>query len=96
MEKYTKIERRILMCLECGHWYEAGTLCGNCYQKVKRETAEQMAKMGDDLTYNSPLSEVVVRYEGEEVRETESGKYVVEMKKEKPQWFSDKLMKKAS
>ena len=70
---------------------------GNCYDKVRKETEEMRATMNkNDRDYNAPHTEVVYVYQGEE-KDTEllKGKYVVEVDKPRPEWFSKFLLTKA-
>ncbi|ESO94135.1 hypothetical protein LOTGIDRAFT_232409 [Lottia gigantea] len=92
--EYALPKNNIVSCLECGHWHEKQTLCGNCYDKVRKETEEMQEAMGTDtLKYSQPQSEVMFLYEGEET-ENVKGKYVVKVDKERPGWFSKNLLTK--
>ncbi|XP_050407595.1 39S ribosomal protein L32, mitochondrial [Patella vulgata] len=95
--EYAVPKNNIIACLECGNWHEKETICGHCYQTVKTETEEMQKAMGlDALKYDAPRSEVVFLYDGEEQeRPKYNGKYIVEMKKQRPEWFSKNLMTKA-
>ena len=70
---------------------------GNCYDKVRKETEEMRMTMAkDDRDYNAPLTEVAYIYKGEERNaETHSAKFVVEVDKPRPEWFSKFLLTKA-
>ena len=72
-------------------------LLGNCYEEVKAETEAMKEKMGvDKYYYDHPRQEVVYCYEGEEdQKDAQKGKYIVEMEKPRPQWFSKNLLTKA-
>ncbi len=49
----------------------------------------------EDRLYNAPKSEVTYLYKGEEDdRPKYKGKYIVEMDREKPEWFSKSLLTK--
>ncbi|XP_067686211.1 large ribosomal subunit protein bL32m-like [Haliotis asinina] len=86
-------KKNIIACLECGHWHEKHTICGNCYKKVKEETKQLKAAMGDDFLYNIPRQEIQVMYEEErDQRQKYKGKYIIEMDKPRPQWFPRNLM----
>ncbi|XP_014366787.2 39S ribosomal protein L32, mitochondrial [Papilio machaon] len=90
----------IKVCNECGHHHERGRLCEHCYKKVEKETKEIQAKIQEKLG-NSPIEkDVIVLYEGENSpnmpNEFWNGKRVVEMKKERPQWFSKNLLQKST
>lgn len=65
---------------------------------MRKETDEMRAAMNkDDRDYNAPHTEVVYVYKGEEERDREmlKGKYVVEVDKPRPEWFSKFLLTKA-
>lgn len=49
-------------------------------------------KLGDNLKFNAPQSEVTFLYEDESTNIT--GKYVVNMNKKRPSWFPKKLLNK--
>lgn len=89
-------KRNIVECLDCGHWHEAHTICGNCYQKVKEETQAMQAKMDPEVRlYSTPRTEVVYVYKGEEdSKNMFEGKYIVEMDKPRPEWFPKNLLTK--
>ncbi|KAL0882478.1 hypothetical protein ABMA27_000947 [Loxostege sticticalis] len=90
----------ILVCKECGHHYESGRLCGNCYKKIESETKEIKAKIVEKLGSSPIDKEVIVLYEGENVpdqpQEFWKGKRIIEMKKERPQWFSKNLLQRST
>ena len=68
----------------------------NCYKKVREETEEMKAKMDPDVyLYNSPHTEVVYLYKGENSESERlkyKGKYIVEMEKPRPEWFPKNLL----
>ncbi|XP_047528888.1 39S ribosomal protein L32, mitochondrial [Vanessa atalanta] len=91
----------IAVCNECGHHHERGRLCGNCYKRIETETKEIQAKIEEKLGNNKPIeNDVIVLYDGEklpdETKEFWQGKRIVEMKKERPQWFSKNLLQKTT
>ena len=54
-----------------------------------------MEELGEAMQYTADQKEVVFLYEGEEDERTKhDGKYVVEMKKPRPCWFSENLLQK--
>lgn len=55
----------ILICTSCGHDYLAGHLCGNCYERVKKETEEMQKAIEATLKLDPVEKEVVVLYEDE-------------------------------
>lgn len=91
-------KKNIVTCLNCGHPHERETICGKCYSKVKRETAKLKKSMGfDTFQYDQPRQEVAFLYQGEEHLKDQpmyKGRYLVEVKRERPNWFSRDLMKK--
>ncbi|CAH2105590.1 unnamed protein product [Euphydryas editha] len=91
----------IAVCNECGHHHERGRLCGNCYKRTEIETKEIQAKIEEKLGNNKPIeNDVIVLYDGEnlpdEPKEFWQGKRIIEMKKERPQWFSKNLLQKTT
>ncbi|CAG4993412.1 unnamed protein product [Parnassius apollo] len=90
----------IKVCQDCGHHHERGRLCGNCYKRVESETKEIQAKIQEKLGNNPIEKDVIVLYEGESVpempKEFWEGKRIIEMKKERPQWFSKNLLQKST
>ncbi|XP_072939527.1 large ribosomal subunit protein bL32m [Epargyreus clarus] len=94
-------KNNIKVCHQCGHNHESGRLCENCYKKVENETKEIQAKIKQQLGYLKPIeNDVIVLYEGEtlpdEPKEFWHGKRIIEMKKERPQWFSKNLLQKTT
>ncbi|CAH1774729.1 unnamed protein product [Owenia fusiformis] len=91
-------KRNIIACLECGHYHERNTICGNCYDKVREETKAMKEKMGLDLEHNHPRAEVLYVYENEDQlkdKAKQDNKFIVEMEKPRPSWFPSKLLTKA-
>ncbi|XP_029927336.1 large ribosomal subunit protein bL32m [Myripristis murdjan] len=88
--KLLKVKDNIEPCPECGHLKQKHVLCGFCYEKVCRETAQirrQISEMeGGPL--RAPASETVVLYEGETPSEQDKGKRIVERARKRPAWFS--------
>lgn len=93
-------KNNIKVCQNCGHHHEKGRLCEHCYTKVKKETEEIQAKIQEKLGINPIENDVVVLYKGEtlpdEPKEFWKGKRIIEMKKERPQWFSKNLLQKTT
>ncbi|NP_001091811.1 mitochondrial ribosomal protein L32 [Bombyx mori] len=87
-------------CHECGHHHEQGRLCGNCYKKIGKETKEIQGEILKKLGSGPIEQDVIVLYEGETLpdqqKEFWKGKRIVEMKKERPQWFSKNLLQKST
>ncbi|CAH0407433.1 unnamed protein product [Chilo suppressalis] len=91
--------KNIKVCQECGHHHELGRLCENCYKRIENETKLIKDKIVEKLG-NSPIDkEVVILYENEapeQKSEFWNGKRIVEMKKERPSWFSKNLLQKST
>jgi len=96
IREYMTPKSNIMACLECGHYHEAHTICGNCYEKVRDETEVLRSKMDvNTRLYNAPHSEVVYLYKGEEDdRKKFNGKFIVEVDKSRPEWFPKNLLSK--
>ncbi|XP_041970446.1 39S ribosomal protein L32, mitochondrial [Aricia agestis] len=93
-------KNNIKVCSDCGHYHESGRLCGHCYKKVEAETKEIQAKIQEQQG-NKPIeNDVIVLYEGdnlpEKPQEFWKGKRIIEMKKERPKWFSKNLLEKTT
>ncbi|GLH07229.1 39S ribosomal protein L32, mitochondrial [Gryllus bimaculatus] len=89
----------LLECNTCGHHHEAGVLCSHCYEKVIAETKEMQEKIQENLGLSPVEQDVVVLYDNERQKEPEEfwqGKRIVEMKKERPPWFSKNLMQRST
>ena len=65
------------------------------YARVKEETKQMQEELGEAMQYTADQKEVVFLYEGEESkRPKHDGKYIVEMKKQRPAWFAKNLLQK--
>ena len=65
-----------------------------CYQKVRDETEYLKSQMDEDTRlYKVPPNEVEFVYKDEEKNNLDS-KYVVEVKKSRPEWFPKNLLTK--
>ncbi|CAK9824235.1 39S ribosomal protein L32, mitochondrial [Anthophora retusa] len=85
----------ILMCRKCGHDYEAGTLCGYCYEIVKKETEQMQTVIQSSLGLDPVEKDVIVLYEGEKEYLRDDfwkNQRVVEMPKKRPEWFHHNLL----
>jgi large subunit ribosomal protein L32 len=95
MMKYGTPRQDLHQCLECGTWHEKKTICGNCYDRIRKET--QLIKDSypnqDELNYNHPQQEIMYVYKDEE-RISDEKKRIVEIPRERPTWFSKKLIPK--
>ncbi|XP_013190197.1 large ribosomal subunit protein bL32m [Amyelois transitella] len=98
--KMLEVKTNLKVCRDCGHHYESGRLCGNCYSKVKEETEEIKQKIQEKLGTGPIEKDVIVLYEGDSTPEQPpefwKGKRIIEMQKERPQWFSKNLLQKTT
>ncbi|XP_060841233.1 large ribosomal subunit protein bL32m [Rhopalosiphum padi] len=90
----------LLTCNQCGHSYQRRHLCANCYKRVKDETTEFQEVIEKELGLKPIEQEVVVLYKGEKtkqpVEEFWKGKRIIELKREKPSWFSRNLLQRTT
>uniref|UniRef100_A0A1B6CMP4 Large ribosomal subunit protein bL32m n=1 Tax=Clastoptera arizonana TaxID=38151 RepID=A0A1B6CMP4_9HEMI len=92
-------KQNLIICNDCGEHHEIGHLCANCYSKVAKETKEIQEVIQAQLGYEPVEKEVVVLYKGEKegfLNETWEGKRIIEMPKERPNWFSQNLLQKST
>ncbi|KAK9295690.1 hypothetical protein QLX08_010098 [Tetragonisca angustula] len=86
----------ILMCRKCGHDYEAGTLCGYCYEIVKKETKEMQIAIEKSLGLQPVEQDVIVLYEGEKEKLENDDFWkkqrIIELPKKRPDWFHANLL----
>lgn len=97
--KMLQPKKHLLVCNTCGHYYEARNLCPHCYEKVKLETEAMQEQIQKELGLNPIEQEVVVVYEGEKQEQSDEfwkGKRIVEMKRERPPWFSKNLLQRST
>jgi len=88
-----KPKKNIITCNVCGHYHEAHTICGNCYEKVKLETKAMQDAIQNSLKLDPVEQEVVVLYENENKKEDSyEGKRIVELDKPSPPWFTRNLL----
>ncbi|TKR68034.1 hypothetical protein L596_024083 [Steinernema carpocapsae] len=86
----------LVNCKSCGSTHEVHTICGTCYEKVRKTTNEIKEKM---MMYNPYVGErqdkeVFVKYSDDEAPEgVTEGKRVVEMDKVRPSWFKPTFFK---
>lgn len=70
---------------------------GNCYEQVKQETDLMQEAITKELKLDPIDKEVAIVYEDDPKDEKLfEGKRIVEMQKERPQWFSKNLLVKDS
>ncbi|XP_037693068.1 39S ribosomal protein L32, mitochondrial [Choloepus didactylus] len=89
-EKLIKVKKNIDICPECGHLKQKHVLCGNCYAKVCKETAEIRRQIGkqEGGPFKAPTVETVVLYTGETPAEQDQGKRIIERDRKRPSWFT--------
>jgi len=95
IEKRLKPKKNLLVCNVCGHYHEAHTICGNCYEQVRLETEAMQDAIQKKLGLNPVDKEVVVVYKNDPRGEPGDRVRIVEMEKERPTWFSKNLLTKA-
>uniref|UniRef100_A0A4X1UHV1 Large ribosomal subunit protein bL32m n=1 Tax=Sus scrofa TaxID=9823 RepID=A0A4X1UHV1_PIG len=88
-QKLIKVKNNIDVCPECGHLKQKHILCGYCYEKVRKETAEIRRQMGkqEGGPFRAPTTETVVLY-GETPSEQDQGKRIIERERKRPSWFT--------
>lgn len=102
MTKYCTPKSNIITCQDCGGYHEIGTICGECYAKVKAETKSIQDEMfkDDRFRYQYPAKEVAFVYEGEESLKEEvaeqKNRVIVDLPRKRPSWFNGNLMTKVS
>ncbi|KAH0952498.1 hypothetical protein HN011_001018 [Eciton burchellii] len=85
----------IIICVHCGHNYEAGHLCGHCYEKIKIETKEMQDAIQKELGLSPVEKDVIVLYDGERDDKLDTywkNQKIVEMPKKRPAWFNRNLL----
>lgn len=87
--KLLKVKNNIEPCPECGHLKQKHILCGFCYTKVCRETAQirQQIQAMEGGPLRAPAVETVIVYEGETPNQVDKDKRIVEMARKRPGWF---------
>nr|XP_031535461.1 39S ribosomal protein L32, mitochondrial [Vicugna pacos] len=78
------------VCPECGHLKQKHVLCGYCYAKVCKETAEIRRQIGrqEGGPLKAPAVETVVLYSGETPSRQDQGKRIIERERKRPSWFT--------
>ncbi|XP_054725021.1 39S ribosomal protein L32, mitochondrial-like [Uloborus diversus] len=89
-------QKNLVVCDACGHFHPVHTLCGNCYEKVKKETEIMQDAIMKELKLEPIDKEVVVLYENDAKEKIFEGKRIIELQKERPHWFSKNLLAKDS
>jgi len=95
MTKYGTPRQDLHQCLECGTWHEKKTICGNCYDRIRKETEaiKDSYPNKDEFNYNHPQQEIVYVYKNEN-HISDQTKRIVEIPRERPTWFSKNLIPK--
>jgi large subunit ribosomal protein L32 len=95
MTKYGTPRQDLHQCLECGTWHEKKTICGNCYDRIRKETQaiKDSYPNKDEFNYNHPQQEIVYVYKNEN-HISDQTKRIVEIPRERPTWFSKNLIPK--
>ncbi|KAI5194352.1 39S ribosomal protein L32, mitochondrial [Manis pentadactyla] len=88
--KLIKVKNNIDVCPECGHLKLKHVLCGYCYEKVCKETAEIRRQIGkqEGGPFKAPTTETVILYMGETPSEQDQGKRIIERDRKRPSWFT--------
>ncbi|XP_037076915.1 39S ribosomal protein L32, mitochondrial-like, partial [Pollicipes pollicipes] len=101
--KLIQPKRGLLLCFKCGGHHLPGMLCMTCYSRVMEETREMQRAVAADQGLQPPDREVAVVYRGERETVDEQRAQVrhrrlrlVELPKERPQWFSKNLSQKVT
>jgi len=100
--KQARAKTNIVACLDCGLYHEIGTICGNCYQRIRKETMliQDQLMNNEKFRYNgeAPLDrELKISYEDDASRQQQEqevdgqNRLVVEMPKKRPSWFNQNL-----
>ncbi|KAG7156330.1 39S ribosomal protein L32, mitochondrial-like [Homarus americanus] len=90
---------KLLTCDDCGHVHEPGRLCPNCYAKNIEITEAMQEAMNSTQGLNPIEHEVLPVFKGENINTKDGffqGKQVVEVARERPQWFSRRLTLKSN
>ncbi|KAM5273206.1 large ribosomal subunit protein bL32m [Ctenodactylus gundi] len=89
-QKLIKVKHNIDVCPECGHLKLKHVLCGFCYEKVCKETAEirRQIRKQEGGPFGAPTTESVVLYAGETLAEHDQGKRTIERNRKRPSWFT--------
>ncbi|XP_066977472.1 large ribosomal subunit protein bL32m [Macrobrachium rosenbergii] len=90
---------KLLTCDNCGHAHEAGRLCPNCYSKNKDLTTAMQESQNATQGLAPIEHEVIPVFKGEKVDADGrffKGMQIVEVPKDRPQWFSRRLTQKSN
>ncbi|XP_007535146.1 large ribosomal subunit protein bL32m [Erinaceus europaeus] len=89
-QKLIKVKNDIDICPVCGHLKQKHVLCGYCYEKVCKETAEvrKLIWKQEGGPFKAPTVDTVVLYKGETPSEQNQGKRIIERDRKRPSWFT--------
>lgn len=95
MIKYGTPRQDLHQCLECGTWHEKKTICGHCYDRIRKETQAMKDAFPnkDEFHHNHPQEEIVYVYKNDPTI-SDGKKRLVEIPRERPNWFSKNLIPK--
>ena len=95
MVKYGTPRQDLHQCLECGTWHEKKTICGHCYDRIRKETQamKEAFPNQDELNYNHPAQEISYVYR-DDPPVSDSNRRLVEIPRTRPSWFSKNLIPK--
>ncbi|XP_065351671.1 large ribosomal subunit protein bL32m [Cloeon dipterum] len=86
----------LIVCTRCGHHHEIGILCDYCYKKVQEETKLAQDLVQEKLGLSAVDKEVILLYENEAAPQDAQKKFIVEVPKPRPQWFSRNLLQRTT
>ena len=95
MIKYGTPRQDLHQCLECGTWHEKKTICGHCYDRIRKETQamKDAYPNKDEFNHDHPQQEIVYVYKNDQ-KNSDPTKRIVEIPRERPTWFSKNLIPK--
>lgn len=96
-EKLYKRTTDLVACEKCGNPRRIGFLCSHCLKHIREETHKIKDALFASWKENNSGEviqgkENVILYEGEEAREQDKNKNIVEMNRKRPSWFQKDLL----
>ncbi|KHN76492.1 putative 39S ribosomal protein L32, mitochondrial [Toxocara canis] len=90
--KLYSLKTNLVTCQNCGEYHEVHTICGKCYEKVRKVTNEIKAKMMNYNPYKGEKQdkEVHVRF-ADDSEEVIGDKRIIELESPRPTWFKKKF-----
>uniref|UniRef100_F1L935 Large ribosomal subunit protein bL32m n=1 Tax=Ascaris suum TaxID=6253 RepID=F1L935_ASCSU len=90
--KLYSLKMNLTACQNCGEYHELHTICGKCYEKVRKMTNEIKAKMMNYNPYKGERQdkEVHLRF-ADDTDEMVDGRRIIEMEVPRPTWFKKKF-----